>query len=397
MRINGTGSALVDNLYIPVDFGSGGYRKWSADNNGGRGIITGGLIFREDLEDFGSKPYGDIIAEITGGNITPKKNIGGPSIVSLIHVMQMLGEEKISMGFFGARGDDDNGRYLAEKIGSFGIDTEGYAVTEGHTPFTDVLADPRYNRTGERSFINSIGAAGKITGGDLPSSFFDADILIYGGTALTPGIHDDLSLLLRKGRDSGCLNFINTVYDFRNERRYPGSCWPLVESGDDYPLIDLLIADNEEAVRISGCGSKEEAVRFFADRGVSAVLITHGAEDVVCFSDGRIFSEQGQFSMPVSAEIDRIRSLQGNDADADTTGCGDNFAGGVYAAAARRMEEGGSEKPSLEEAAAWGIAAGGFASLYPGGVYYEKREGEKRDRVTEIFGAYERQTGKSFG
>ncbi len=397
MRINGLGCSLVDNLYSPVNFRSDLYKKWSRETNSGIGIITGGLVFGEDLEKSSGKRYKDILKEITGKKLIPRKNVGGPAIVALINIIQMIEDNEISIGFFGALGDDENGRYISEKLGFVDIDLNGYIVVDVQTPFTDVLSDPSYNNNnGERSFINYIGAAGKLSGRDIPESFFKGDILIYGGTALTPALHDDLSFLLKKGREAGCLNFVNTVYDFRNQNINPDKPWPLVNSSSDYQMIDLLIADNEEAGRISGLDSKEDAIAFFAEKGVHSVIITHGSEDLISYSDGTFFMEKEISTLPVSISAgNQMRSLPFG-STADTTGCGDNFAGGVYASTALQLKNNSNRKPSLKQAAAWGVVSGGFAGLYQGGVYYEKKQGEKLEKLKNLFEEYEQQTGYSF-
>ncbi|MBI9107896.1 MAG: carbohydrate kinase family protein [Spirochaetales bacterium] len=390
MKINAIGCSLIDNLYSPVDFSSEGYRKWSAENGTKNGLITGGLIFGDELEASSGTAYNDILKEIIG-DLKPDKNIGGPAVVALIHMAQILDNEKHQLGFYGSRGNDLNGRFITEKLKSFGIDASGYITVEGKTPFTDVLSDPSYNdNNGERTFINYLGAAGNISGRTLPESFFNADILIFGGTGLTPGIHDDLSLLLKKGRERGCINCVNTVYDFRNQKKAPDKRWPLVEKDQDFKLINLLIADNEEALRISGKSTKKDAAAFFLDMGAAAGVITHGAEDFICFSNGSLFSEKGLFTMPVSAESGR-KMRKTSAAVADTTGCGDNFAGGLYASMTGQLM---GTKPSLKKAASFGAVSGGFAGLYRGGVYYEKYKGEKLDRLHPLLKAYEEQTGE---
>ena len=395
MRINGLGCSLVDNLYSPVNFKSDGYKKWSHGNTLGAGIITGGLVFGEDLEKSAGKKYEDILKEIIDKGVSPKKNIGGPAIVALINIAQIMGKEA-NIGFFGARSDDENGRFITDKLGFFGIDISRYAVADGLTPFTDVLSDPSYhNNTGERSFINYIGSGAELSGSNLDNSFFNADILIYGGTALTPGLHDDLSSLLKRGKEKSCLNFVNTVYDFRNQNLNPDKSWPLVSEEEDYQLIDLLIADNEEAGRISGQESKEEALAFFSEKGVHSVIITHGAEDLVCYSDGLFFMEKGIFSLPVSISAgSKMRGLS-DESSADTTGCGDNFAGGVYASTVIQLKDRQDIKPSLKQAAAWGVVSGGFAGLYSGGVYYEQKQGEKLEKLKILFEEYKNQIGWS--
>jgi len=396
MKINGLGCSLVDNLYSPVDFESEAYKKWSHGSPSDAGIITGGLVFGEELErSFGEK-YQNILNEIIDEGVIPSKNVGGPAIVAMIHVSQMLGDA-VEMGFFGARANDDNGRYIKDRIDSFGINTKEYVVAEGVTPFTDVLSDPSCNNNnGERSFINYIGAAGRISGRDISKSFFDSDILIYGGTALTPGLHDDLSFLLKKGKKSGCLNFVNTVYDFRNQNLNPDKPWPIVGEEIDFKLIDLLIADIEEAQKISGKKSKEEAIAYFSEKGVQSVIITHGAEDLICYSDGQFFMERGVFTLPVSESAGSQMRRFPIDPMADTTGCGDNFAGGVYASTALQLQNHRKIKPSLKQSAAWGVVSGGFAGLYQGGVYYELKQDEKLEKIKVLFEEYKQQIGYNF-
>ncbi len=393
MKINGLGCSLVDNLYSPVDFTSEEYNKWVQKNHRDIGVITGGLVFGEDLESSSGRKYKDILNEITKGKLSPSKNIGGPAIVAMIHIAQVMGETT-DIGFFGARADDENGRFIAEKLGPFNIDLSGYVLADGQTPFTDVLSDPSWhNNNGERSFINYIGAASKLSGSNLNDSFFNANILIYGGTALTPGLHDDLSFMLKKGKEAGCRNFVNTVYDFRNQNLNPNKPWPLVDEDKDYQMIDLLIADNEEAMRISGKESKEEALAYFSGNGVHSVIITHGSEDIICYSDGTFFREEGIFTLPVSKSAgNQMRSLPVG-SKADTTGCGDNFAGGVYASTALQLQDSVNKKPSLKQASAWGVVSGGFAGLHSGGVYYEKRPGEKLEKLKDLFEEYKKQEG----
>ena len=101
---------------------------------------------------------------------------------------------------------------------------------------------------GERTFVNNIGAAWDYYPEYLNRSFFDSHIICFGGTALVPQIHDNLTRLLAKAKNNDCITVVNTVYDFRNEKNDPGSPWPLVEDNGDYGLIDILIMDCEEAI-----------------------------------------------------------------------------------------------------------------------------------------------------
>ena len=88
---------------------------------------------------------------------------------------------------------------------------------------------------------------------------------------------------------------------------------------------------------------------------------------------------------PVSEAV--IRDLQNTGLNGDTTGCGDNFTGGVIYAIARKLEE-ISGKPDLADAIAWGIASGGFTCFYLGGTYYENRNFEKHEKVKHYYDLY---------
>ena len=76
----------------------------------------------------------------------------------------------------------------------------------------------------------------------------------------------------------------------------------------------------------------------------------------------------------------------------DTTGCGDNFMGGVLVSVARQMDADPAGPVDLEEAVVEGICAGGLALYHVGGVYAEKYPGEKQKKIEEIKSSY---TGQS--
>lgn len=389
MKISATGCSVVDNLYSPVKFNSVAYKHWCYENGIENGLITGGLVFGEDIENSSGVPYANIIDEITMGEIIPEKNIGGPAIVALIHLVQVFHNSKHKFNYFGCRSDDANGEYIASVLDGFDIDTKGYYIAKGGvTPFTDVLSDPEYNdKNGERTFINFIGVANDLTGYDLPSNFYDSDIVIFGGTALTPRLHDDLSYSLKRAKDRGAITCVSTIYDFRNQKNNHGKPWPLVSAKEDYRMIDLLIMDNEEALKISATANKENAIKWFAKNGANAVIITHGAEDIICFSNGLFFLENEIFSMPVSAAAsNNMRQL--NMGEADTTGCGDNFAGGLYASLIKQME---GKYISLKKAVAFAAVSGGFAGSHKGGVFFEKETGEKLEKLNKLLGLYNKQ------
>ena len=86
------------------------------------------------------------------------------------------------------------------------------------------------------------------------------------------------------------------------------------------------------------------------------------------------------------------RELAGRTAaTGDTTGCGDNFAGGVLASFAAQLQESPKGAIDLVKACALGAASGGFACFYVGGAYVEKGPGEKLSFVMDYYRDYAKQ------
>mgnify|MGYP006287590399 CR=1 FL=1 len=387
--ISGVGCALVDYLYTDIDFGADRIRQYRSRRPGDGGIEPGKLVFADRFGEFAGADYLEALAGITDGRPPASTNLGGPAIVPLVHAAQLLAPEGETVRFFGARGNDTIGETLSSFLSKTPVETARYEAVEGISPFTYVLSDPTYdNGRGERAFINNIGAAYEITPESIPEEFFEAPILLYGGTALVPNLHSRLDLLLRRGEASESLNVVATVYDFYNESRNPGERWPIGSSDESYALIDLLITDYEEALRLSGAEDGRNALDFFRDAGVGAAVITHGGDSIHLFArEESKFLSLGPMMLPVSEQIGEELSA-GAGAAGDTTGCGDNFTGGMLYALAQQQESRSAAKFDLLDAARWAVVSGGFACFYVGGTYFEERPGEKRDQLAPYYEAY---------
>jgi sugar/nucleoside kinase (ribokinase family) len=185
---------------------------------------------------------------------------------------------------------------------------------------------------------------------------------------------------------------VNTVFDFRNEKHNPAEPWPLGKSDESYGLIDVLIMDREETLRISGQNTIVEAAIFFTSTSISSFIITNGANNIYLWSGGGLFEEQELVQLPVSKKVTfEIKSNLG--LKGDTTGCGDNFAGGIIALLAWQLITRTKGQFNLIEALSWGVASGGFTCFTIGGMYFEKTPGEKLLRVQEIQREYLMQIG----
>jgi sugar/nucleoside kinase (ribokinase family) len=389
--VSGVGCCLVDVLYNNVNFKSDEVRKHISKVRGDGGLTPGKLVFQEEFEQYSNIKLDSFIKEITGGRIYDKINIGGPSIVSLINAAQLTDRGKCDVRFFGRAGNDENGRYLVSSLAKTPVILRDFKFAERKTPSTVVLSDPSYdNGHGERMFINSIGAAWDYHPDELDDDFFNSDIVVFGGTALVPDIHDNLTKLLKKAKSNGCMTIVNTVFDFRNEKKNPSGRWPLGEDDLSYSLTDLLVTDKEEALRLSGKTTISEAVLFFVKMKVQSFIITNGSSDITYFSDGTYFNSVPVSYLPVS---DDIRNELKKQSGGDTTGCGDNLVGGVIASVVNQKIR-SSCKPDLKEACSWGVISGGYACFYMGGTFFEEAPGDKLSRIEPYYDKYRKQISK---
>ena len=378
-RIAGTGCSLLDIIYAGVDFASPAFANYRSRRPGDGGLEPGKLVFTEDFEDFSGQPCLEALGRITGERPPHATNIGGPGVVALINAVQLLDPEKFAVRFVGSIGTDELGAQLRRQLAATPLDIRDYLKKPGTTPFTYVLSDPGHGGGGERTFVNNIGTAWSLTPEDLDDEFFQADLVVFGGTGLVPPLHDALDQLLPRARSGGALTVVNTVYDFRHQRLDPRGPWPLGASHDSYAATDLLIADREEALRLSGQGSVSAALGWFVTQGVGAAVVTDGMRDIHVAVGSSLYSPLKEDHFPVSRSV--VRELEAHpERKGDTTGCGDNFAGGVITSLARQRES-GRACLDLREAVAWGAACGGLACFHMGGVFVETRPGEKRARV----------------
>jgi sugar/nucleoside kinase (ribokinase family) len=388
ITVSGVGCCLVDRLYNHLSFDSEVFAPFLTRTAGDGGLTPGQLVFKEEFDRFAGVDFLRTLPRLTGGRQAETMNIGGPCIVALIHAAQLSGDAA-ACRFYGCHGDDDDGRFLLSALEKTPVDIDAFRLEKDDvTASTIVLSDPLYDGgNGERVFINTIGASWKYRPDEPDDAFFASDIVVFGGTALVPQIHDSLTSLLAAARAKGCFTVVNTVFDFRNEKAHPGRKWPLGASDDSYRHIDLLIADHEEALRLSGQPSAAEALAFFCSNGAGAVIITNGARDVSLYSSGDRFTVTSA-TLPVS---EAVASALKQGSRGDTTGCGDNFAGGVIASLVAQLRQ-ESGPLDLTEACRWGIVSGGFACFYMGGTWIETYPGEKRERITPYYEEYLKQT-----
>jgi sugar/nucleoside kinase (ribokinase family) len=397
ITISGVGCALADLIYNGMSFDSAEFRKYRSKQPGDGGLSPGKLVFTEELEHYSGETYQEILRAIVGDRKPDVLNVGGPSLVSLILASQLLDAEEFNVKFYGIAGEDVYATAIFDMLRQTPLDISHYMISKNKsTPTTDVFSDPSYDHGhGERTFVNNIGAAWNYMPEHIPDDFFGAHITCFGGTALVPAIHDNLTSLLNRARKNNCITVVNTVFDFRNQKKRPDLPWPLVDRFEDYSLIDVLIMDKEEALKISGKDSLEEAAAFFAASDLSSFIITNGAQDLLAASNGHLFQQSEITKFPTSYRIGQ--ELKNNpERRGDTTGCGDNFAGGIITSLAMQLKNFKRGNFNLPEAISWGVSAGGNCCFTVGGTYLEVVPNELKNRIKSIQEDFIRQIERKF-
>jgi len=388
INVSGIGCCLLDRIYSDIDFTSQEFQQFVSKKTADGGLVPGELKLEEEFEQFCQRPFPSVLQELTENRRPDSTNIGGPCIVALINAAQITGEQA-HISFHGCYGNDDTGRKLLEIMDNTTVDISHYTMEEGcSTPSTTVFSDPNYDGGhGERIFVNTIGAAWHLTPERITEDFLAADICMFGATALTPHIHENLHALLPLAKQKGTFTLVTTVYDTINQRKKPHR-WPLGANDDSYAHIDLLITDSEEALRMSGTDNVADALRFFEEKGVGAAIVTNGTRDIMFFAHSPIFGQIPLTSLPICHAVGK--ALKEGGTKGDTTGCGDNFAGGVLASIIQQKHN-GNVHLDLREACKWGVVSGGFTCFHYGGTYIESQPGEKLSHLLPLYEYYSKQ------
>lgn len=197
-----------------------------------------------------------------------------------------------------------------------------------------------------------------------------------GATALVPHIHESLLALLKRSKENGAFTIVTTVYDSLNEKKNADKPWPMGESVDTYRYIDLLVMDMEEALRLSGQPGIEQAFSFFKSAGAGAVVVTHGARPTHYYAGSPLFVP-AEGTMPVS-ELVREKLSEQPGLAGDTTGCGDNFAGGVISSVACQLIEKSTGTICIKEAIAFGTVSGGYACFTMAGLSLNNMQAKRK-------------------
>ena len=222
----------------------------------------------------------------------PQRATGG-SAANTIHALAVLGD---AVGFAGSVGDDEIGRFFADRQRQRGIEAHLRIVPGGVSGVATTLITP----DGERTFATHLGAATALQADDL--EYVQGDILHIEGYLVQD--HTLIEDVLSRARAAG----MTVSYDLAS--------WNIVQNDHAFvqhlveSYVDIVFANEEEAAAFSRQDDPQVALQQLAQLTQIAVVKV-GKRGAYAQRGQEVAFVPGQNHRPV-----------------DTTAAGDFFAAG---------------------------------------------------------------------
>lgn len=230
--------------------------------------------------------------------LQPQKSTGGSAGNAML-ALARLGAE---VGLIGRVGKDAMGRYYQKNCKEHGIDAR-LIVGDG----VSGVANTFISQDGERTFATHLGEAARLSPNDVTPQLFEGYNLLHieGYLAQTPGV---LQYVSRMAKELGMQVSIDLAsYNVVSEHL------PMFHNVVRQ-YVDIVFANEEEAMAFAECTNPEEALNQIATMCKIAV-VKLGSKGSCAMKDGKIFR----------TGIHEVEVI-------DTTAAGDFFAGGfLYA------------------------------------------------------------------
>jgi sugar/nucleoside kinase (ribokinase family) len=240
-------------------------------------------------------------------------------------------------------GTDAAGQFMLGQLAAEGVDASGMATrSELPTGMTIVLS-----RAEDRAIMTATGAIASLTVADVPLPMLAGarHVHISSYFLLERSLGPGLPALLARARAEGTTTSLDTNWD-------PAEIWGRDGFAELLAQVDLLLPNEEEALRISGAADLDAAVAALTSGG-RAVAVKLGARGAL-YADGT--RRHVASAVPVEA--------------VDSTGAGDCFNAGLLTGLLRGLE--------LPEAVALGCAVGALSTRAAGGT------GSRADLTTAL-------------
>ena len=255
--------------------------------------------------------------------------IGGSAAITAVAAARL----GLSVALAAAVGADPAGEFMLSQLDREGVDVAPVVIRAGApTGMTVALS-----RGGDRAILTALGVMASLTAADIPGALLARARHVHASSyflledSLGPGLADVLSA----ARAAGATTSLDTNWD-------PSGRWGDERLSAAIAQADLLLPNEEEALRLSGAASLGAAAGVLTATG-TRLIVKLGERGAMC-ADG---SARQRVSLPPVLPV-------------NATGAGDCFNAGLIA--------GLLEGHALAQAAALGCAAGALSTGAPGGT-----------------------------
>eukprot|EP00752_Nemacystus_decipiens_P009355 g8360.t1 len=250
---------------------------------------------------------------------------------------------------------DTLGEFVRRELDGYGVEWSQAKARE-HQGACVVLSGRE-----DRSFVTHRGSAALFCGEDIDiPRLLQSSHVHVAGFYNCPALWEDLPGILAEAKEAGASCSLGPQWDASEE-------WAGLEAL--YPLLDVFIPNEDEALNISGCSDVADAASFFLDRGVGLVVVTRGSGGALALSrrgargeGSREVAEAGGTGGACSGGGGVQRKWEQRCVPVevvDTTGAGDAFcAGFLHVWKATGGGSGGAADGDVQAALQWGCALG---------------------------------------
>ena len=259
---------------------------------------------------------GNVQLDVIASPVTRLPDPGGDDVIDHIavrpagaagNVALALAALEVPHRLFGAVGDDQAGRWVADELRRSGLGRDLQVIAGQETGISIALEAPGR----ERAFLTAHGVLTGYTQDDVPAEATAADILLLTGYFSLPGLRGAGTLeILRRARTRGAVTVFDTGWDPDNWTGEAGR-----EVMAILPSVDIFLPNEPEALALTGDAHPAKAAESLQQACGGWVVVKLGERGLIARGPS---GENLQLAAPaVTAK--------------DTTGAGDSLAAGMLA------------------------------------------------------------------
>lgn len=259
---------------------------------------------------------GNVQLDVLASSVTRLPKPGGDDVIERIAVRPAGAAGNVSLALaalgvehrlFGAVGDDQAGRWVAEELQRAGVGRDLQVLAGQETGISIALEAPGR----ERAFLTAHGVLASYTEDALPEDASEADLVLLTGYFSLPGLRGSGTRdLLQRARGRGAVTVFDTGWDPDD---WTGDA--VREVLQMLPFVDIFLPNEPEALALSGQPNAEQAVESLQEQCDGWIIVKLGEEGVLARGPG---GENIRITAPSVTAI-------------DTTGAGDSLAAGMLA------------------------------------------------------------------